>query len=95
VCQTLCLHKTFFDRENSEMFRNKFFNCAEVSNITQHIVAQILNIQASHILSVINRVDSNRTPKWQDTNSWWNKKKMLNPLTIEEVRMLFCRHYTL
>jgi len=63
--------------------------------MTQHVVAQILDVQANHILPVVNCVGSSKAPEWQNSNSQWNENKMLNPLTIEEVRMLFCRHYTL
>jgi len=90
VCQTLCFQKRFFDKDSKETLKNKFFNYAGVSNI----LAQVSGLQVSHILPIINCIGS-KEPEEQNLNSQLNQKKIFGPLTLEEVRMLFCRHYSL
>lgn len=60
---------------------------------------QILNLEPKSILPVCvatNCVDnSNKKSKLQDSDSQWSAAKPFGPITLEEVRMLLCRNYTL
>ncbi|EZA58089.1 hypothetical protein DMN91_005537 [Ooceraea biroi] len=82
VCQTLCLHKRFFNRDSKETLRNKLFNYVGVSQI----LAQISNIQARHVLPVTNCIGkkSSKKSSWQDSSSQWNAEEPFGPITLEE-----------
>ncbi|XP_012057886.1 PREDICTED: uncharacterized protein LOC105621019 [Atta cephalotes] len=92
VCQTLCLRNRIFNRDSAETLKNKLHDYSRVS----FILTQLLNLHPRQILPVTNCVGtSKKISNLQDSNSQWTAEKPFGPITIEEVRMLFCRHYTL
>lgn len=81
VCQTLCLHKRIFNRENKETLKNKLYNYSGVP----FILTQILNLEPKNILPVTNCVgNSNKKSKLQDSDSQWSAAKPFGPITLEE-----------
>ncbi|XP_011640772.1 uncharacterized protein LOC105429476 [Pogonomyrmex barbatus] len=91
VCQTLCLRKRVFDRDN-ESLKNKLHDYSGISSLLTHIA----NLHPRKILPVTNCIGtSKKSFKTRDLNSQQTAEKQFGPITIEEVRMLFCRHYTL
>ncbi|XP_012538676.2 uncharacterized protein LOC105837987 [Monomorium pharaonis] len=80
VCQTLCLRKRIFDREN-ETLKNKLYSRSGVS----FVLLQLLNLQPRKILPVTKCVGtSKKNSNLQDSNSQWTTEKPFGPITLEE-----------
>jgi hypothetical protein len=62
VCQ-LRFHERFFGRDDRETFRNKFFDHAGVSHVTQRIVAQMLNLQAEYLANYVGGSNDKRSDR--------------------------------
>ncbi|KAG5330896.1 SKT5 protein, partial [Acromyrmex heyeri] len=88
VCQTLCLRNRIFDRDSAETLKSKLHDYSGIS----FILMQLLNLHPRKILPVTNCVGTSKKISNQDSNSQWTAEKPFGPITIEEVRMLFCRH---
>lgn len=83
VCQTLCLHRRFFEVDPNAAWRKKF-SFVPKTNVSQ-LLAQLLNLQPQHVLPVTNCVGSNND---RNTNNVleeeWTANEPYGPITIEE-----------
>lgn len=96
VCQTLCLRRRLFDREKNNSLKNKVSQLPEAR--ISCLFGQVLNLRPKHILPVTNCVgNTNQRYVQDDAKTEWQAEadKSFGPITVEEVRMLFCRHNNL
>ncbi|XP_011697392.1 PREDICTED: uncharacterized protein LOC105455625 [Wasmannia auropunctata] len=88
VCQTLCLRKRVFDRDNNDILKRSFpsFKIFDSnSKGVSYILTQLLNLQPRKILPVTNCIGtSKKSANLQDSNSQWTAEKSFGPITIEE-----------
>lgn len=88
MCQSLSLNRRIFDKDTKEK-KHKLTDYAGLSNVLR----QITNLELKHIFPVTNCISDGKN-EIQKSESNWNTSKQFGPITSEEVRMLFCRHYT-
>lgn len=55
---------------------------------------QVLNLKP-HVLPLINCIGNNKIYAQENNEEEWKANKPFGPITNEEVRMLFCRHYNI
>ena len=89
VCQTLCLRR-FFEKEKTSL-KNKLLQVPH----TSYLIDQVRNLRPKHILPIINCIGNNKIYAQENDEAEWKSEKPFGPITIEEVTMLFCRHYNL
>lgn len=91
VCQTLCLRRRLFEKENVDSLKNILLQVPEVH--TSYLLDQVLSLKPKHILPIINCIANNKIHAQENNEAEWKPEKPFGPITIEEVTMLFCRHY--
>lgn len=91
VCQALCLRRRFFEKEKDPI-KNNLHQYSETR--VSYLLGQVRNLRPKHILSVNCAGGNKEKHVLEETQTEWERDKPFGPITIEEVRMLFCRHYS-
>lgn len=95
VCQTLCLRRRLFSKDHN---RNSNLEVSQPSQAhISYLINEFLNLQPKNILPVTNCIgDSNKYLSKENINETEAEQKFeqtFGPITVEEVRTLFLRHY--
>lgn len=92
VYQTLCFRKRFFEREQSNNLKNKLSQFSEIR--LSHLFGHVLNFEPN-IFPVVHCAGKEVHQTHEDIEAGCVSNKPFGPITIEEVRMLLCRHYNM
>lgn len=90
VCQSLCLQKKAFNPEKKDVELCGFSKLSHAH--LKCLLGPILNLKPNHVLPVTHCIGKFKSNE-ESFNQEWTVNKTYGPITVEEVRMLFCRHY--